>query len=597
MGADLVKSFHKDLVDVAMGRLEADLVIQNGQWACVQSGEIIPHMDIAVKGERIAMIVPDAAYTIGGDTQVVDAQGAFLVPGLLDAHMHVESGMLTLSEFVRAVIPHGTTAMFIDPHEIANVFGISGIRLMVDEAAVQPIHVWVQVPSCVPSASGFETPGASLEPADIAEALTWPGIIGLGEMMNFPGVAAGDAKVIAKIATAHRAGKVIGGHYASPDLGRPFWGYIAGGAEDDHEATQLEDAVARLRQGMKVMARFGSAWQDVSALSRAVTEMGLDSRNMLLCTDDSHAQTLVEEGHVDRALRAAVAAGVPPITAIQMATLNTAEHFGLSRDIGMIASGRFADILLVPDLKDFHPDLVISRGRLVAQAGSLRIDRIPYAYPTWVMQSVHLHRPLRVDDLSLLAPGQQQVIAHVIGIIENQAPTRHLKLSMPVLQGEVHADISCDVAKIAVVERHHRTGRVQVGLVQGFGFDCACAVATSVAHDSHNLIVAGTDDENMVIAVNELGRMAGGQVVVREGEVLGRVDLPIGGLMSAEPAQVVAAKAATILTGFKACGCQLNNPNMQLSLAALVVIPELRISDLGLVDVTDFKFITVFDEA
>ncbi len=261
-----------------------------GEWVCVQSGEIIPNTDIAVKGERIAYVGPDASHTIHSTTQVIEADGMYLVPGLLDGHMHVESGMLTVTEFVRAVIPHGTTGMFIDPHEIANVFGLKGVRLMVDEAAVQPIHVWVQMPSCVPSAPGLETPGASIGPEDVAEAMTWEGIIGLGEVMNFPGVFSGDAQMHAEMAATRLAGKVIGGHYASPDLGLPFHGYVAGGPEDDHEGTRLEDAVARVRQGMKAMLRFGSAWHDVDAQVRAVTELGMDPRNFILCTDDSHSQ-------------------------------------------------------------------------------------------------------------------------------------------------------------------------------------------------------------------------------------------------------------------------------------------------------------------
>src|SRR5208283_3481731 len=250
----------RKLVDVAVGRKPADLVVRDGAWVCVQSGEIVPHTDIAISGHRIAYVGPDAGHAVGPNTLVIDAKGRSMVPGLLDGHMHVESGMLTVTEFVRAVIPHGTTGMFVDPHEIANVLGLRGVRLMVDEAAQQPIHVFVQVPSCVPSAPGLETPGSVIGPAEIEEALTWPGIIGLGEMMNFPGVCAGNDKVHAEMAATRQAEKVIGGHYASPDLGLPFHGYAAGGAQDDHEGTRLEDAVARIRQGMRVMLRYGSAW-------------------------------------------------------------------------------------------------------------------------------------------------------------------------------------------------------------------------------------------------------------------------------------------------------------------------------------------------
>ncbi len=583
------------LVDVAMGRLPADLVIRNGRWVCVQSGEILPDIDVAVKGERIAYVGNDASHTIGRDTQVIEADGRYLVPGLLDGHMHVESGMLTVTEFVRAVIPHGTTAMFIDPHEIANVFGLDGVRLMVDEAAVQPIHVWVQMPSCVPSAPGLETPGASLGPEEVAEAIRWPGIIGLGEMMNFPGVYFSDEKMHAEMGHTRQAGKVIGGHYAAPDLGLPFHGYVAGGPEDDHEGTRLEDAVARLRQGMKPMLRYGSAWHDVASQIKAVTEMGLDPHRFILCTDDSHSETLITEGHVNRAVRVAIAQGVAPITAIQMATINPAEHFGVSRDVGMIAPGRFADILLVSDLPEMKADLVISRGKLSAQNGQLLIDLPAYPYPQWALNSVHLARPMVGADFRLLAPGEGSYTANVIGVIENQAPTRHLRLEVEANQGEVGIDLSRDLLKIALVERHKGTGRVTVGLVQGFGLKVPCAIATTVAHDCHHMIVVGSAEMDMAVAANALARAGGGQVVVRQGEVIGQVELPIAGLMSNERADVVARKAATVLEGFKACGCTLNNPNMQLSLLALVVIPELRISDLGLVDVTKFDFIPVLE--
>src|SRR5512141_48686 len=335
------KKLTHSLVDVAMGRLPADLVIQNGQWVSVQAGEIIPGSDIAIVDGHIAYVGSDASHAIGKKTKVIEAKGRYLVPGLLDGHMHVESGMVTVTEFVRAVAVRGTTGMFIDPHEIANIFGLKGVKLMVDEAQQQPIHVWVQMPSCVPSAPGFETPGAQIGPKEVAQAMKWKGIIGLGEMMNYPGVAMGDKKMIEELSVTHAHGKTIGGHYASLDLGLPFHGYVAGGIEDDHEGTRVEDAIARVRQGMKAMLRHGSAWQDVATQVAAITERGLDSRHFLLCTDDSHAETLYT-GHMDRVIRVAVAAGLPPMTAIQMSTLNTAEHFGVSREMGSIAPGRSA---------------------------------------------------------------------------------------------------------------------------------------------------------------------------------------------------------------------------------------------------------------
>jgi adenine deaminase len=400
----------------------------------------------------------------------------------------------------------------------------------------------------------------------------------------------------AEMAETRRAGKVIGGHYASPDLGNPFHGYVAGGPEDDHEGTRLEDAVERVRQGMKSILRYGSGWHDVAAQARAITELKLDSRHFLLCNDDIHSETLANEGHMDRVVRHAISQGLPPMTVLQMATLNTAEHFGLARQMGQISPGRYADILLVNDLPNFQTGVVIARGKEIALDGHMLTNLPTYPYPEWSTQSIHLGRPLTADDFRLKGSSTASTVtANVIGVIENQAPTRHLRMEVPVQGGEVMVDMDRDLAKIALVERHRGTGGIQVGLVQGFGFNVPCAIGSTVAHDSHHMIVVGTDETNMALAANELGRVGGGQVVVKDGQVIGLVELPIAGLMSNMRAELVAQKAATLLKGFKTCGCQINNPNMQLSLLALVVIPELRISDLGLVDVTRFEIIQVLE--
>ena len=584
------------LVDVAMGRKPADLVIQNGKWVSVQSGEIIPGTDIAIKDGRIAYVGEDARHAIGKKTKVIDAKGRYLVPGLLDGHMHVESGMVTVTEFVRAVAVRGTTGMYIDPHEMANVFGLKGVKLMLDEARKQPIHVWVQMPSCVPSAPGFETPGARIGPKEVAQAMKWEGIIGLGEMMNYAGVARGDGNMLEEMSLTHASNKTIGGHYASADLGLPFHGYVAGGAEDDHEGTVLEDAVERVRQGMKAMLRYGSSWHDVASQVGAVTKLGMDPRRFLLVTDDSHAQTISQDGHMDRVLRHAIEQGLDPVTAIQMMTINTAEHFGLSKEMGMIAPGRWADVVLVKDLNAFKADLVIAKGQVIAEGGKWKVSLPKFRYPSWATKSVKLKRRLKAGDFRLkVSSPKSQVKANVIGVIENQAPTRHLTFDLQPENGEIKADLERDIAKIALVERHKGTGNIMLGLVSGFGFQGKCAAASTVAHDSHHMIVVGTDEESMAVAANSLAKSGGGQVVVKDGKVIGQVELKIGGLMSNEKADAVAQKTGTILDGFQACGCRLNNPNMQLSLLALVVIPELRISDKGLVDVTKFNFVPVLE--
>lgn len=581
-----------DLIDVAAGRKPADLVVRNGQWVNVHSGEIIAGMDVAIVAGRFAAIAADLTYAIGPATQVIDAAGRYMVPGLCDGHMHVESGLVTVTEFSRAVIPHGTTTMFVDPHEIANVLGSKGVRLMHDEAMAQPINVFVQAPSCVPSAPGLETPGATLSAEEVAAMMAWPNIIGLGEMMNFPGVIAKDPKMLAEIAATQRAGKTVGGHYAAPDLGRPFAAYVAGGPADDHEGTRKEDAIARVRNGMRSMLRLGSAWFDVAAQVKAITEDGLDSRNFVLCTDDSHSGTLVREGHMDRVVRHAIAHGLKPITAIQMASLNTASHFGLERELGSITPGRRADMILTSDLAALPIELVIAHGAVMAENGVLTADMPAWDYPDYVRKTVNLGKTYGAGDFAITAPaGRNAVTARVIGVIENQAGTRALEKTLPVEDGLVAMDRDNDVCQIALVERHRGSGQVVNALVSGFGYGVDCAVASTVAHDSHHMIVVGTNRADMALAANRLGEVGGGAIVVSRGEVLALVELPIAGLMSDERAEIVARKADGLVDAMRACGCTLNNAFMQHSLLALVVIPELRISDKGLIDVRSFEVV------
>lgn len=584
------------LIDVAMGRAEADLVVRNGRWVNVHSGEIIAAIDVAIVAGRVAFVGADASHTIGDATTVIDAAGRYLVPGLCDGHMHIESGMVTVTEFSRAVIPHGTTSLFVDPHEIANVLGLDGVRLMHDEAASMPINVFVQMPACVPSAPGLERAGAALGVAEVAEAMSWPNIIGLGEMMNFPGVAHGDPVMLGEMAATRAAGKTIGGHYASPDLGLPFHGYVAGGAADDHEGTRQIDGVARVRQGMRSMLRLGSAWYDVATQIKAITEQGLDSRNFILCTDDSHSGTLINEGHMNRVVRHAIAQGLRPLTAIQMATLNTAQHFGLERELGSITPGRRADILITPDLPTLPVEMVIARGEVVAEHGQLQIDIAPASYPLGASDTVHLGKSLTAADFDIQAPvaSADSARVRVIGVIENQAPTKSLEASLPVSEGVVQMDLADDVCQIALVERHRATGHVSNGFVSGFGYNIKCAMASTVAHDSHHMIVVGTHKPDMALAANRLGEVGGGVVVYSNGRELAMVELPIAGLMSSERAEVVAAKAEKMIEAMVHCGCTLNNAYMQHTLLALVVIPELRISDAGLVDVGQFATTDLF---
>jgi adenine deaminase len=583
-----------DLIDVAAGRAPADTVIRGGTWVNVHTREALPGHDIAIRHGRIACVVPDASHCTGPQTEIIEAAGRYMMPGLCDGHMHIESGMLTPAEFAAAVIPHGTTSMFTDPHEIANVLGLKGVRLMHDEALMQPVNIWTQMPSCAPSAPGMETTGFEISAEDVAEAMTWPGIIGLGEMMNFPGVAAGDRQMLAEIAATQSAGKTVGGHYASPDLGPAFAAYVAGGPADDHEGTCEADAIARMRQGMRSMIRLGSAWYDVATQITAVTEKGLDSRNMILCTDDCHSGTLVGEGHMNRVVRHAIACGCDPLVALQMATINTATHFGLEREIGSITPGRRADVILTSDLTTLPIEQVIARGKTVAMNGTLMADCPHLNWPDTARHTVHMGTPKTAKDFEIAAPeGRNSVTANVIGVVENQAPTKALKRDLPVTDGKVESH--GDTCQIALVERHRATGGVTNALVAGFNYEGKMAMASTVAHDSHHMIVVGTDRDQMALAANRLAKVGGGITIWRDGSELALVELPIAGLMSDSPARQVAAKADQMVQAMVDCGCTLNNAYMQHSLLALVVIPELRISDLGLVDVRTFEFIPVLE--
>ncbi len=576
------------LVEVAAGRAPADLVIRGGQWVNVHTREVIPDIDVAVADGRVAYVGPDAAPCIGAETRVIQAEGRYMLPGLIDAHMHVESGMLTPAGFAGAVIPHGTTTIFHDPHEIANVLGLEGVRLMRDESLLQPISMFTQMPSCAPSAPGLETTGSPISAGEVSQAMGWDGIIGLGEMMNFPGVAAGDEQMLAEIAATRAAGKTVGGHYASPDLGRPFHAYVAGGAQDDHETTTEAQGIARVRQGMGCMMRLGSAWYDVQSQITAITEKGLDPRFFILCTDDSHSGTLVHDGHMNRVVRHAIDCGCDPLVAIQMATINAASHFGQERELGSITPGRRADVILSSDLRRLPIELVIAQGQVVAENGARLVDCPRIDWPRQARNSVHLGRDLAAADFAVAGTGDRAHV-RVIGVVENQAPTHALQAELPVRDGVIEGE--GDTCHIALVERHRGTGGVVNGFVSGFGYRGRMAVASTVAHDSHHMIVVGTCRDSMAAAAMHLGAIGGGVTVFRDGAELATVALPIAGLMSEADAQDLAQATQGIVQAMQDCGCGLNNAYMQHSLLALVVIPELRISDLGIVDVRRFEIV------
>ncbi len=577
------------LAAAAQGNIKADTVIKGGKVVNVFTGEII-RADIAIYAGRI-VLVGKADHTIGPDSDLIDANGYYLTPGLLDGHIHVESSMVTVTQFARAVVPSGTTTIFMDPHEIANVFGLRGIKLMVEEGKKLPLKVFTTMPSCVPAAPGFEDAGAVIGPAEVAEAMTWDGIIGLGEMMNFPGVLAGDPKVHGELRATLEADKVITGHYSVPETEIGLQAYAATGIESCHEGTRPEDALTRLRLGMYAKMREGSAWHDIKANVKALTEYKVDSRRALLVTDDTHPHTLLAVGHLDHVVRRAIEEGVGPVEAIQMATLNVAECFGVSRDLGSIAPGRCADIVFVRDLADFNPEQVMVDGELVAAEGRLKVELPPYPYPEWVRDSVILKKELVAEDFLIPAPVESgPVKVRVIEIIEAKVGTRQLTARVEACQGNLYADPAQDLAKLASIERHGGPGTMGLGYVTGFGFT-AGAVASTVGHDSHNLLVVGTNEADMAVAANALAQSGGGLVAVRDGAVLAAVSLPIAGLMSPEPVEKVDEQVRALDAAFKELGCHLISPFMTMALLSLPVLPDIRITNRGLVDTINFEFL------
>ena len=583
------------LVDVAMGRAQADLVIKSARLVNVHTAEILPETDVAVAGGRIAL-VGDADHTIGPETQVVDAGGKYLAPGFLDGHIHIESSMVSVAGFARAVLPHGTTGVFMDPHEISNVLGLEGIRLMHEEGRHTPLRVFTTIPSCVPAAPELEDAGAAIGPAEVREALRWEGVVGLGEMMNFPGVLANDAKVRAIIKETLAAGKIVTGHFAMPAEGPDLQAYIASGISSCHESVRKEDALQKIRSGMYAMLREGSAWHDIKETIRAVTEHNIDSSYCLLCSDDTHPQTLLERGHLDHVVRRAIQEGLNPIRAIQMVTINPARYFKVDHELGSISPGKYADLLLLGDLASVSVEQVFVAGRLVARWGKMLVQLPEARYPDFARRSVLLAKPLEARDFQVKAPpGQEKASLRVIEIVEAQVGTKETLRQVAVRDGLIHQDPATDLAKAAVFERHKGSGRYALGFVTGFGFTRG-AVASTVAHDSHNLLIVGTNDADMAFAGNVLAERGGGMVAVCDGTVLALVELPLAGLMSDRPVEEVAAAVADLAKAWQELGCKLVSPFMTMALLSLPVIPSLRLTNRGLVDVAKFDFVSLFKE-
>ena len=584
----------KTLAAVAQGQAPAELVIRNARLVNVCTGEIQYPMDVAAAMGRIAYVGPDAAHCVGKDTRVVDAGGRYLAPGLLDGHVHIESSMMTPVGFAAAVIPHGTVGVYFDPHEICNVLGPKGVELMLEEAGRTPLKAMLTMPSCVPAVPGFEDTGATVDAGDVAKAMTDPRCVALGEMMNDPGVLGGAEEPHAILAETLKADRTITGHYTMPDLDRGLNAYIASGVRSCHESVREEEALAKMRLGMYAMLREGSGWKDLHQVARAVTAHQVDPRFALLVTDDAHPHTLAAEGHVDRLLRRAVEEGIPPVTALQMVTINCAQCFQMDQDLGSVTPGKCADLVLFEDLKDFKAAAVFIDGALAAENGALASPLSPPPCPDWARDTMHLAQPVTAEQLRIAAPVQEgEVKVRTIEVIGGSAANREAVVTLTARHGQVDAAPEQDVLKAAVFERHKATGRRALGFLKGFGITRG-AMASTVAHDAHNLLVMGAADADMVLAANTLAGCGGGMCAVLDGRVLGLVPLPVAGLMGEGGVEEMAGLVDRLAGAWKELGCTLPAPFMTMALASLACIPELRLTDRGLVDCRSFTFTPLF---
>ena len=554
------------LISVAKGELPADLLLANAEVVNVFTGEIEPG-NVAICGERIAGV---GDYQEG--KQVLDLGRRYIAPGLINGHIHPESSMLDIGQYARAVVPHGTTTLVTDLHEIANVCGLEGIRYVLNCARRLPFNLFLMAPSCVP-ATRLETSGASLGAEDIRQVLGWKDCIGLGEVMNFPGVIGGDEEVLKKISLGRR--KIIDGH--APGLaGKNLSAYIVAGIYSDHESVSLDEAKEKLRQGMFIMIREGSSEKNLDALLPLVTDKTY--KRCLFVVDDRSCVDLLKDGDIDGVVRKAIRLGLDPVRAIQLATINPADYFRLD-GLGAVAPGYMADLIVLSDLSRLQIDMVFYRGRLVAKEGE-PLFPTPKATGRGLTNTVNI-KPFTIEALKLSPSGEAEPI---IEIVPGQIITRKKMEKIKATRGTIMPDTGRDILKLAVVERHKATGNIGLGLVAGFGLKKG-ALASSIAHDSHNIIAVGTNDEDVFTAIEEIERLQGGLVAAAGGKVLASLALPVAGLLSNEPLEVVVSKLERLEKIAAELGTKLSSPFATLSFLALPVIPEIRLTDLGVVEV------------
>ncbi len=568
-------------VRIARGDAPADLALRNGSLINVYTGEIYSS-DVIIAGDKIIALGPGYEAR-----EEIDLAKRYIAPGFINAHVHIESSLISPPQFARTVVPLGTTSVVSDPHEVANVCGLAGIRYMLDISEGLPLTVFVNASSCVP-ATHMSTSGAELDADQLVTLLDHPRVLGLAEMMNYPGLILGDPKVLAKMEAFE--GRIVDGHCPGAS-GAWLNAYAAAGVGSDHECSTVEEAIERLRLGMYLLIREATGARNLIDLLPVVTAE--NSRRCCFCTDDYHATDILNDGEMDYILRQAIAQGLDPVTAIRMATLNTAEWFRLY-DRGAVAPGKRADLVIFTDLADIRPELVFCGGRLAARNGEPTGDwSVPTVDQSPVRGTIHLDWD-SLDERAFRIPAQGPR-ARVIGAIENQIVTNHLVEKIAQENGYAVADVERDILKMAVIERHLGTGNVGRGFIHGFGLK-AGALATSVAHDHHNIVVVGVDDQSMYTAARAVGEMGGGFAVANKDQVLATVPLPIAGLMSDQPAEAVGNAMETLLGSAATLGSVLPDPFMTLSFMALEVIPALKLTDQDLIDVEKFEPVNLFVE-
>ena len=592
----------QELAGVAMGRVSADLIIKNGTLVNVLTGLLEENIDVAVYKGFIAFVGDSSNILTDNKTKIVSAEGKYICPGFIDSHMHVESSMVDLRSLSAGILVHGTTTICPDIHEMTNVFGLQAVELFAETAKDLPLKVLTAMPVCVPSISGMENAGAEISPEDVEEAYKkgWAQL--QGEQMNFPGVIFGDEKVHQITDKGLAADLVMTGHYASPDLEGGLNSFIASGFTACHESTSAEEAYAKASRGMNVQMRYGSAWLDLPKLVPAFLDRPeIDTRMFTIVTDDMSAATILKEGHLVRALRKAVECGVKPMTAIQMATINAAQLLERQRWIGSVAPGKAADILLLDDIQTLSVDAVFCDGELIAEKGALKTDITSFEYPEWAVKSVHLDT-LFADDFKIEAPTtEDNQLVRAIRIFPGEVVTKEEIVSVPNSNGYVEANYKKDIAKVAMYYRHQEavaeSEKKSFTFILGTSFDKNCAYASTVSHDCHNLLVIGTRDEDMAVAANSLIECGGGIAVVKEGQVIAKIELPFAGLMSTKSIETAAAELTDVQKAVHQLGCSHSSVEMTISLLGLIVLPELHISNRGLVELKDGnppKFVELF---